>query len=284
MVRNRNIPSLPIKNPQTLSQTFLDNYLGENVNDNDSGTPRNSFSTDVSDLEDFGIQVTELSSSSSLSWSEEFESETSKKLQSELERLDRIVHGTELDCSPYDVSEINEWKSFFPHLYILGHCTPANSDTSSNEEQKLTKNINKKTAFKPARNYHSLPRKPRSLEIDHYLKISSIKCSDLRQRNPPQSVSKQKTQISSEYTSLPFLPPKVQHQRRFERSKNAVTLPPIENNFRSISATPRQTSSKSMFMPLDYRQNRVKDGEGETDLMIRKSLLKLFDHIPLSNR
>lgn len=132
-----------------------------------------------------------------------------------------------------------------------------------------------------------MPRKSRNLDLDRYLKISSIKSSDTRQRKPKIQLEKLKEthhyDVSSlEFTSLPFItatPLKTNHRQRFERHKNGkmLILPPIDTTFRSISATPRQASSKSALFS-NYKRN-MSNQEG-----LKSDLMKLFDSIPISNR
>lgn len=214
----------------------------------------------------------------------------------------------------------------YQHNYyfsLLGHNTPTNSaensDASSNFEDEIsveppqqytsghrrvvfpgnrsstiTKRRSDQDVLNPVRNYHSLPRKPKSLDIDQYLRISSIKSPNVRKRKQNQQsvLVRQSREImddaSPEFTSLPFIPAtplKNQTRKRNERNrppKMLITLPPIENSFRSISATPRQASSKSLYVPLNYGRNSSKQGsQGST---LKSDLMTLFDHIAISNR
>lgn len=56
------------------------------------------------------------SSSSSLSWSDEYEVEQSKKVLEELNRLDKVFRRIEPIPSDYDAEEIEEWLECFPGL------------------------------------------------------------------------------------------------------------------------------------------------------------------------
>ncbi|CAG9768743.1 unnamed protein product [Ceutorhynchus assimilis] len=310
--KSRSVLTLPSTTEKRLQNSL--NILEENIN-NDQGTPTNSSSTNTSDLEDMldlRLKLSGLSSSSSLSWSEDYESEVAKKVESELEKLDRIFQGTENETTNYDLDEIAEWKQFFPNVYILGCNTPINSDVDSEDEQvkiqpspglKHAANrhliANKKRPPElppqdnPTRRYNSLPRKPRSLEIDQYLKISSINSSDIRKRKYPQAtVNRQPSNdlpldLSPEYFSLPFItatPIKTQMRKPNNRARppQMLILPPIDTSFRSISATPRQASSKSMFVNFNYPKGSSKQ-ETKT-AKLKSELMKLFDHIPISNR
>lgn len=187
---------------------------------------------------------------------------------------------------------------------ILGHLTPTNSPdlscVSSEEEapvrkpQKQNKHFTTRKSHQPDfPQYHSLPRKPQSLDIDRYLKVSPIKSSDTRHRivKPVEPKDKPKD-VSPEYTSLPFLtttPIKTANLKRFERGKQSklLILPPIENTFRSISATPRQAVSGSVYVPFGYqKRNSLHRNMADYNnrRTLKSSLLTLFDHIPLSNR
>lgn len=57
-----------------------------------------------------------LSSSSSLSWSDDYETETTKKVYDELKRLDSVLKGEEPIPSDYDMEECTEWMKYFPNL------------------------------------------------------------------------------------------------------------------------------------------------------------------------
>lgn len=188
---------------------------------------------------------------------------------------------------------------------ILGHHTPTNSPDSScvsSEEEAPIRKPQKQskhfTTFKSHQHdfpqYHSLPRKPRSLDIDRYLKVSPIKSSDTRHRivNKPVESKDKPKDVSPEYISLPFLttiPIKTENLKRFDRAKQSklLFLPPIENSFRSISATPRQAVSGSVYVPFGYqKRNSLQRNVAEYNnaRTLKSSLLTLFDHIPLSNR
>ncbi|XP_050305684.1 uncharacterized protein LOC126742876 [Anthonomus grandis grandis] len=320
--RGRNILSLTQAENNKI-QTQLEKLHADACNERllDLESPPNySVSTNSGDLEgilDLGVKLSGLSSSSSLSWSEDYESEVGKKVQSELEKLDRLFQGLDEDPSPYDLQEIHEWKQFFPYLHILGSTTPTNSSQNSNgsseTEEEATKpnqtqNLSQESillgtqsSFVNRRRHHptfgnpnslrdwnTVPPKPKSLEINQYLRISSIKSPDTTNRKQVQSISKKDLldDQSPEYISLPFITATSLHtqtKRKLQRNKpaNSLVLPPIENTFRSISATPRQASSKSMFVSFNYDRSRNKVTQAAK---LKSELMKLFDHIPITNR
>ncbi|ERL91900.1 uncharacterized protein LOC109541476 [Dendroctonus ponderosae] len=291
-------------------QSALDSCLGEELKDG-LGTAISTFSTSASELDDLGLRLSGLSSGSSLSWSEEYESEVTRKVQLELEKIDMIFKGVENESAMYDMKEIAEWKRFFPNIYILGCKTPTNSpdqsDTSLPEEDRIENCIQTQSIFpknrrfvntnqrhenisngvlNPVRYCNSLPRKLKSLEIEHYLKISSIPSSDSKQRtrtrDPRQDSKELVGDVSPECTSLPFIattPLKAQCGRQIDRNKPSklLILPPINAAFRSISATPRKAPSKSIYGRLNSI-NELRAARLKSDLMT------LFDNIPSSNR
>lgn len=60
-----------------------------------------------------------LSSSSSLSWSDDYETETTKKVYDELRRLDRVLKGEETIPPNYDKDECEQWMTRFPNLRLV---------------------------------------------------------------------------------------------------------------------------------------------------------------------
>lgn len=60
-----------------------------------------------------------LSSSSSLSWSDDYETETTKKVYDELKRLDRVLKGEEPIPTNYDQVECEEWMNFFSNIRFV---------------------------------------------------------------------------------------------------------------------------------------------------------------------
>lgn len=60
-----------------------------------------------------------LSSSSSLSWSDDYEKETTKKIYDELKRLNSVLKGDEPIPPDYDMEECNEWMNYFPNLRFV---------------------------------------------------------------------------------------------------------------------------------------------------------------------
>lgn len=60
-----------------------------------------------------------LSSSSSLSWSDDYEAETTRKVYDELKRLDMVLKGEVPIPSNYDEEECKEWMDCFPNLWLV---------------------------------------------------------------------------------------------------------------------------------------------------------------------
>lgn len=167
----------------------------------------------------------------------------------------------------------------------MENCIQTQSIFSKNRSSEITKkkheNISK-GPLNPVRDCNSLPRKLKSLEIEHYLKISSIPSSDSRQRIKTGGSKDLVVDVSPECTSLPFIattPLRAQLGRKIDRNKPSklLILPPIDATFRSISATPRKASTKSMYGRLNSI-NELRTARLKSDLMT------LFDNIPSSNR
>ena len=122
MKRNRSIRTLPLDNLSILKHPLPDHkyseklYFGEEI-------PKAVFneaqflSSGDSDILVSVRDVGSKSSSSSLSWGEEYKSEASKKLREELERMDGVLRGAEPIPDHYDKEEYEEWMHFFPNLW-----------------------------------------------------------------------------------------------------------------------------------------------------------------------
>lgn len=75
-----------------------------------------------SDIESIILDLNKLgglSSSSSLSWSDGYETETSKKVYDELKKLDQVLKGDEPIPASYDKEECQEWMQCFPNLRFV---------------------------------------------------------------------------------------------------------------------------------------------------------------------
>lgn len=147
--RNRSVSTIPTYDKKEISNeenafsyiNSIEKVLGENVNDsiNTCSGEKHAFgdymsedkSTISSDLEGlfflvtniclnhyivdiFDLKLSEISASSSLTWSDDYDYEVSKKVQSELEKIDRCFQGIEKPI--YYKEEIDEWLHYFPHL------------------------------------------------------------------------------------------------------------------------------------------------------------------------
>jgi len=349
--KSRSVVTLPkvndktVHDPKKLEKTSFDECLGEDIQDfkttnsqvtntdgnfgkrglnEDSHTLSNWLSasgSEFEDLLDLNTKPSGLSSSSSLSWSEDYEVEVTKKVQVELEKLHKAFQGSGKVPPPQDPEEIEEWKHFFPNLSILGQVTPTNSpdisDASSGSESEnnsdsegedsttemdfkqsaKANNLSIPTKKSPytsskklekveaqPKKYHPLMHKPRSLEIEKYLKIFSLKTPDTAKRKEINQQTSKKPYINEDATaqcfSLPYI--SATSKKTWERRQpdkqlpKFLSLPPIRNDFRSISATPRHASSKSMY------DVHFKDSSAQ--IRLTQDLMKLFDHIPKTNR
>ncbi|RZC40563.1 hypothetical protein BDFB_008194 [Asbolus verrucosus] len=292
MKRNRNIRTLPLDNlalfkhpPPEASQEKL--YFGEEIPKDNSPiferthilSSDDSLDTILTGLKDLS---TGKSSSSSLSWGDEYKSEASKQVRNELERMDRVLQGLEPIPPNYDEEEYKEWMEFFPNLCILGsrfgRYTEEGGDfcyvgeeilaihpedgcdkveTPDQIKTKIKKAVIDQIYEKIANNAPKITLNLNdSIDIDSYLKISPLGGSSSRERivRRQSSRSLMSSQISSskwlkeegEYNSLPFLVKSERNGAPKSILKNSLVLPPIETSqFRSISATPRR-ESKSM--------------------------------------
>lgn len=90
------------------------NFRNPILKDNSSDSDIESITLDLNKLSG-------LSSSSSLSWSDDhYESETSKKVYDELNKIDQVLRGEAPIPSCYDKDEFEQWMNLFPNLtYVL---------------------------------------------------------------------------------------------------------------------------------------------------------------------
>ncbi|VEN46420.1 unnamed protein product [Callosobruchus maculatus] len=278
----------------------------ENVEITPKGSP--TFASD-SDVDSISLELSKLggfSSSSSLSWSDEYDSDTSKKIQEELQLINRVLQGEE-DIPPhFDKDEFEQWMSAFPNLSIFDSLlTPVNSTENLTskliqeqddkfEELKimgcksrtyLKKGCDKVNSAKhernqsvihlkdvkhnqrsanrsrlkadegrtpKSRNSFTFSSKPKSFETDRYLKVLPIK-KQSSNRHLPGDLE----ESPPEFSSLPFIEvvhspvskssSKTRRQQHAygqvsSRSNNRLVLPPINNQFRSVSAAPKKAS------------------------------------------
>lgn len=134
--RNRSVKILP-HDFSSLIQKFSENkemknrnldYFGENVQDVNiqspytplfSETPQSFSATSNSEIDSITLDLNKLSglsSSSSLSWSDEYDSEISQKVLNELERMDRVLQREEPIPLHYDKDEYEQWMNTFPNI------------------------------------------------------------------------------------------------------------------------------------------------------------------------
>ncbi|KAJ8980753.1 hypothetical protein NQ317_013758 [Molorchus minor] len=144
-IRNRSVKVLPYELSNVLtsssSNTFGKgcqevNYFGENIQDVDASSPymplsrespRSVSALTSGDMDSITLELNKLSglsSSSSLSWSDEYESDTSKK---DTRRAGKNGPKEPIP-SHYDRDEYEEWMNTFPNLSIFDReITPTNS-------------------------------------------------------------------------------------------------------------------------------------------------------------
>lgn len=134
--RNRSLKILP-HDFSSLIQKFNENkemknrnldYFGENVQDVNiqspytplfAETPQSFSATSNSEIDSITLDLNKLSglsSSSSLSWSDEYDSEISQKVLNELERMDRVLRREEPIPLHYDKDEYEQWMNTFPNI------------------------------------------------------------------------------------------------------------------------------------------------------------------------
>lgn len=170
-----------------------------------------------------------------------------------------------------------------------------NSNTS--RKRKLDENRNKNKSI------FTISHKPKSLDTDKYLKISSIKNQFNERRLSSKSplnrdVNNDYCDTTLEYNSLPFL--KVEEPEFSKRNvissnmqsrknstvelfrkneENRLVLPPIvaPNQFRSISATPRKGSKTFSALSMKFEASFKNQDRS------RKPSIKFLEN-PISNR
>ncbi|KAK4882993.1 hypothetical protein RN001_006312 [Aquatica leii] len=85
---------------------------------------RSTFSFDRDSLtneSDLDIVSFGKSSSSSISWSDDFDTEATKRVQIEFERMERILQGKEPIPLHYNKDEYQQWINTFPQLSVIGN-------------------------------------------------------------------------------------------------------------------------------------------------------------------
>ncbi|XP_018573861.1 uncharacterized protein LOC108912917 [Anoplophora glabripennis] len=147
--RNRSVKILPHDFSSLIQKFSEDNkemknrnldYFGENIQDVNIQSPYTPLFTEIpqsfsatsnSEIDSITLDLNKLSglsSSSSLSWSDEYESEISQKVLNELERMDRVLRREEPIPLHYDKDEYEQWMNTFPNISIFdNHLTPVNS-------------------------------------------------------------------------------------------------------------------------------------------------------------
>ncbi|KAF5273020.1 hypothetical protein FQR65_LT04762 [Abscondita terminalis] len=117
-----NVETVKARTSSELSQ------LGESVsieqNDESKIKKHSTFSFDRDSLtneSDLDILSFGKSSSSSISWSDDFDVDATKRVQQEFERMERILQGKEPIPLHYNKDEYKQWISTFPQLSVIGY-------------------------------------------------------------------------------------------------------------------------------------------------------------------
>ncbi|CAH1959338.1 unnamed protein product [Acanthoscelides obtectus] len=315
-LRNRNLTGLPSnvsnKNVTDHVKCLASGAISRIGNDyqNVERTPRitPTFTSD-SDVDSISLELSKLgglSSSSSLSWSDEYDSDMSKKIQEELELMNRMLQGKEEIPARYDKKEFRQWMTTFPNLSIFySHLTPVNStenltsrlfeeqndkfedlqvmgcksrtylkgcdkvnsakhipnqsvidliDVRNNQRSANRSRLKDEEIRTPrSRNSFTFSSKPKSFDMDKYLKVLPIRkpsSQSLLERLMPRELS----DSPPEFSSLPFIEvihsplkssSKTRKQRHLQvsgRNNSRIVLPPINSQFRSVSAAPKKAS------------------------------------------
>lgn len=123
-----NVCALPYRSNENLSFTNKDNleqYFGTYENFRDKFDLQMTTEADETvdrDIESIIFDLNKLgglSSSSSLSWSDGYETETTRKVYGELKKLDKVLKGEEPIPASYDKEECEEWMKCFPKLRFV---------------------------------------------------------------------------------------------------------------------------------------------------------------------
>lgn len=142
MQKNRN---RTVKHNFEFSKEFLQSLpnvdkLNSNANNyevtkhNERCTPSpTSFDCDsLTNESDLDIISFGKSSSSSISWSEDFDGEATIKVQRELEQMERVLQGKETIPSHYNKQEYKQWIDTFPQISIIEN---SNNSTPTQDDQ-----------------------------------------------------------------------------------------------------------------------------------------------------
>ncbi|CAH0558857.1 unnamed protein product [Brassicogethes aeneus] len=280
--KNRNIKTIP---QHLIEEYYFSKANDSNLNEEDCfgesvkiQNSRSTLSSCDEKLESFifcNDRVNNVSSSSSLSWSDlEFEDGGSKILE-ELKKIDRVLKRIDPVPSHYDKDEFKQWMDIFPNISIFDdvNTNPKSSLQAKYCDKPITNEAKPHTVIIKMNNTHDLEptptsrrfqsrfsgqksiftysNNPKTINIKDYLKISPMKHKFI-----------EKTQFfnGNTFTSLPFLNGEDRrnifsshcHGRTMEdkeKIKDNLILPPIINNkeFRSISATPRKPVKSNYF-------------------------------------
>ncbi|XP_071050885.1 uncharacterized protein [Onthophagus taurus] len=206
------------------------------------------------------------SSSSSLSWGEDCEQEATLRVKDEYERMHRVLKGLDPIPPNYDKDEYKLWIKTFPSLRSSIQITsttrkrsypttPMSSRISMKPVQPaidefITKLCHKLSHPKPTK---PIQRERRKTMVHNQLEMLERDFESLLRISPAPFGNKSgnigtrnllNCATQEEYTSLPYLEPKITQKRCSNVNRKHLTLPPIDvnlNQFRSVSAMPLQS-------------------------------------------
>lgn len=93
--------------------SVLENKLKNKIPDSTSSSDCDNTNSESSD---FDIVSYDKTSSSSVSWCDDFDTEATQRVQNEFERMERVLQGLEKIPSHYNIDEYKLWMKTFPEL------------------------------------------------------------------------------------------------------------------------------------------------------------------------
>ncbi|KAF2894171.1 hypothetical protein ILUMI_12004 [Ignelater luminosus] len=116
--RNTSINPLSLGEPVPSQHN---NYKLNKFEKQNNSSSSGEYDNVTSGISDFDIISFGKSSSSSVSWSDEFDTEATQHVQNELERMERVLQGKEPIPPHYNRDEYEQWIKTFPQLSISGN-------------------------------------------------------------------------------------------------------------------------------------------------------------------
>ncbi|KAB0801937.1 hypothetical protein PPYR_04123 [Photinus pyralis] len=275
MQKNRN---RTVKHNFEFSKEFLQSLPGVeklNLNANDNEVTKHnerrtpsptSFDCDsLTNESDLDIVSFGKSSSSSISWSDDFDGEATIKVQCELERMERVLQGKEAIPPHYNKQEYKQWIDTFPQISIMensNNSTPTQNDQVNDRSNKSPEVCIKPYTVEPVGTtftdvHHvssglktSKPILTNSNNLKEFLKVSPILLEEsgcrsnylsTRQQSSHSTIQSTKwirSDKQCDYSSLPYVSSakaKVNNssiRKKYKLSSpcksNCVSLPPIK--------------------------------------------------------